>query len=70
MPLSALDGTAEGATEKVPQPAKLTSAAEARTHFERPNGTSGKDAEKLWFWVEQRFKRCVKRFDFKAGFSR
>jgi hypothetical protein len=27
-------------------------------------------AEKLWFWVAQRFERCVKRFDLKDGFSR
>jgi hypothetical protein len=29
-----------------------------------------KDCGKVWFWVEQRFKRCVKDFDLKNGFSR
>jgi hypothetical protein len=33
-------------------------------------GTSLGAAEKVWFWMEQRFKRCVKGFDLKNGFSR
>jgi hypothetical protein len=32
-------------------------------------GTTSEPAEELWFWVEQRFQRCIEVFVLNTGFS-